>query len=59
MDSSRMATKQGGLFSWRFFLGGSLLNFCSLTPFPGGYEMVNRSFVNFMEKKTGRAYDLL
>ena len=28
-------------------------------PTPGGYEMVNRSFVNFMEKKTGRAYDLL
>ena len=28
-------------------------------PTPGGFEMVNRSFVNFMEKRTGRAYDLL
>jgi amidophosphoribosyltransferase len=28
-------------------------------PTPGGYEMVNRSFVHFMEKKSGRAYDLL
>ena len=28
-------------------------------PTPGGFEMVNRSFVHYMEKKTGRAYDLL
>jgi amidophosphoribosyltransferase len=28
-------------------------------PTPGGYEMVNRSFVHYMQKKGGRAYDLL
>ena len=28
-------------------------------PTPGGFEMVKRSFVNFMEKRAGRAYDLL
>jgi amidophosphoribosyltransferase len=28
-------------------------------PTPGGFEMVNRSFVHYMEKKSGRAYDLL
>ncbi len=28
-------------------------------PTPGGYEMVNRSFVHYMERKSGRAYDLL
>jgi len=28
-------------------------------PTPGGIEMVNRSFVRYMERKSGRAYDLL
>jgi amidophosphoribosyltransferase len=28
-------------------------------PTPGGYEVVNRAFVNYHEQKTGRVYDLL
>jgi hypothetical protein len=30
-----MAAKQVGLLYLEIFLGGGLLNFCSLTPFPG------------------------
>ncbi|MCB1228276.1 MAG: amidophosphoribosyltransferase [Verrucomicrobiales bacterium] len=28
-------------------------------PTPGGIEMVNRAFIHFIEKKSGRAYDLI